>query len=499
MIGLSINKKTKTISGNLIAIPDEMNKLITIKRLCDNSHKHCYEIIQNANNSKELITEEYFNDFIKLISTSYYCSCLSPGYNLKHQEIKNFILTNSKKFKICKLDFIISFMSDTEMHELIEKQIFLDPELIDKLINLEMVHNYNPKTNIINLLISNVPKTKTFEYIIMQMSLFQFSKYLEKINKNFQSQIEIVINKYILKNKINLVQKKNIEIGLKILNTFISKPNIITTIYSVISENICQDKKKEVFNKSILTLDKNLMILLLEKKDIIPDIFTIDKLVEKSYSRPEGAYNSILIAEIIDLLYEYGLIIDKTIIMKLLDHGCYINNLEKHGISVDNEILAKCAHLSYYPYKFDIIPNTDILLKECSKQDNLSTIKKLKEFGGIYTTECLEQACLLQKNGKVIKFLVTECKVKITEKCLENFQEAYKIESLDIILTKYLLQSPIKNSDSNLNKNIDIDSKSTMTITPRNIKINIKDNDIDFILKNKIRKFLEYKKKNYQI
>ena len=50
MIGLSINKKTKNISGNLIANPDEMNKLITIKRQCDGSHKHCYEIIQNANN-----------------------------------------------------------------------------------------------------------------------------------------------------------------------------------------------------------------------------------------------------------------------------------------------------------------------------------------------------------------------------------------------------------------------------------------------------------------
>jgi len=283
MIGLSINKKTKTISGNLIAIPDEMNKLITIKRQCDSSHKHCYEIIQNANNLKELITEGYFNDFIKLTSFSYYSACLTSGYNLKHQEIKNFILTNSKKFKISKLDTLITVMSDTEILELMENQILLDPELIDKLINLELVHNYCPKTNVINLLISNVPKTNTFEYIIMQMSLLQFSKYIEKINKNFPSQIENIINKYIFKNKINLVEKKNIEIGLKILNTFILKPKIITAIYSVISENICKNKKKEIFNKCISTLDKNLMILLLEKKDIIPDIFNIDKLFEKTY------------------------------------------------------------------------------------------------------------------------------------------------------------------------------------------------------------------------
>ena len=59
--------------------------------------------------------------------------------------------------------------------------------------------------------------------------------------------------------------------------------------------------------------------------------------------------------------------------------------------------------------------NTEILIKECSKHDNLNTIKKLKEFGGIYTVECLEEACKVGKNGRVIKYLVTECGVGVTE------------------------------------------------------------------------------------
>ena len=57
--------------------------------------------------------------------------------------------------------------------------------------------------------------------------------------------------------------------------------------------------------------DKELIFLLLENKDIIPNIDTIEKLVEKSYVRTQGCINSKQIADIIDLLCEYGLKIDK--------------------------------------------------------------------------------------------------------------------------------------------------------------------------------------------
>ena len=236
---------------------------------------------------------------------------------------------------------------------------------------------------------------------------------------------------------------------------------------------------------------------MLEKKDIILDINCVNNLVEKSYPRPCGSPNSIRVAEIMDILSLYGLNIDKKIIIKLLKHGCYVNNLEKYGISVDNEILAICAELSYYPYKFDIIPDENILKKECSKQDNLITIKKLKEFGGIYTEECLENACVMQKNSKVIKYLINDCGVKVSECCLKIFQDTYKIETLDLIVEKYISHNhdKTKAEKSEENKYIELNTNSTLSITPRNIKINIKDDTIEYVLKNKIKKFFKCDKK----
>lgn len=478
--------------------PQNEIKLIPIKRQCDNSHKHCIVIVQTANRSTKSITQEYFNDFITMISSgNYYSNCLASQYNYKSGEIRKFIITCSKTLKINNWTSIISFMTDTEMCELIMNQQALEQDLILKLINLDIQqNNYGARTNFLNILITNL-KLKTFEYLLMSMNLNQFSRYLDKMMKNFSQSVEVIINKYFAHVKKDLELKENIQIGIKILNTFIAKSSILTTIYPLISENIDITKKKDIFNKSVLTYDKNLMLLMLEKKDIQPDINTITSLIERCYVRPEGASNSKQIAEIIDLFCEYGLVIDKQIVIKLLEKGCYVNNLEKHDIKVDNEILAKCANISYYPYKFDIIPTSDILEKECSKYDNLNTIKKLKEFGGTYTTKCLEEACGITKNGKVIKFLVNDCGVKVSDTCLEKFQEAYRIDALDTILKKYKSHNPINKSemDDNSNKHVEINEKSTMTVTPRNIKINIKDDLIEYELKNKIRKFFDYKKK----
>lgn len=472
--------------------------LIPIRRTCDNSHKHCQEIVQTASKSVGQISQQYFDDFLILVKSSRYSSCISSYYNLKHNDIKKFIISNSVKLKINNDNWsiLLSYMSDDEIYQLILNQQALEPNISSQLITMEILqtNGYGGRFNLLNMLITNVIKIKSFTHLLMSMNLSEFSKYLDIMTKNFTSSVDNVIIGFIEKNKHNLISS-NTQIGLKIINTFINKPNIIRSIYSLISESISSEQKRLIFDKTISTLDKNLLLQMLENKDFVPDIFTINKLVEKSYPRPEGAHNSKTVSNIVDLLCEYGLKIDKPIILKLLSHGCYVNNFEKHGIVVDNEILAKCADLSYYPYKFDIIPDSDILIKECSKHDNLNTIKKLKEFGGTYTSECLEIACGLTKNGRVIKYLINECGVKISDKCLDEFQRAYKIDALDVVMKKYKIQNPVKKSDTVKEKNIEINEKSTMTVSPRNININLKDDTLEYKLKNKIRKFFDCKKK----
>lgn len=472
--------------------------LIPIRRTCDNSHKHCKEIIQTAAKSKTPISQQYFNDFLTLIGSSRYASCISPHYNSKHNDIKKFIISGSVKLKINNSNWyiILTYMLDDELYQLILNQQALEPNIISQLITMNIVQSngYGGRTNFLNMLITNTPKIKSFTHIFMLMSLSEFSKYLDVITKNFNSSVENVIIEFIKKNKNNL-SGSNTQLGLKIINTLINRPNIIKSIYSLISKSINQEQKKIIIDKTISTVDKSLLLLMLENNDFVPDISTITKLVEKSYISPEGSHNSKSVADIVDILCEYGLKIDKPIVLKLLSHGCYVNNFEKHGIVVDNEILAKCSDLSYYPYKFDIIPNSYILKKECSKHDNLNTIKKLKEFGGIYTPECLEIACGLTKNGRVIKYLINECGVKISDKCLDEYQQAYRLDALDTIMKKYKIQNPVKKSDTDIEKNIEINEKSTMVVSPRNIKIDLKDDTIEYKLKNKIRKFFEYKKK----
>lgn len=495
-----MNLNTKPISTELNnAILFKSQALVKIKKTCDNTHKHCQEVCQIGKQLLHLVNQEYLDDFILMLKSANYNSCLSQ-YSSKHSnDIKDFIIKCSEFLEIKNWDSIILHFSDENINQIITNQKKNIPNFINNILNLDsVIINYGVRANLINTLILTHPiKVKSFENIIMSMSVDQFSIYLNKMTKNNSASFDNIMVKFINFNKQELKLSTNKEIGIKIIHNFINKPQIIKNIYGIISDSLVQTQKIDIFNKCVTTYDKDLMFLMLENRDIIPDVNTITKLIEKSYVRPDGCTSAIMIAEIIDLLCEYGLIITKPIVLKLIDRGCYVNNLEKHGIEIDSEILALCANHSYYPYKFDIKPNVDILIKECSKHDNLNTIKKLKEFGGIYTTECLEEACGVNKNGKVIKYLVNECCVKVSDKCLEKFQESYKIEALDILMKKYKIQNPESyKSNQNQSKVVELDTNSIMTITPKNIKIDETNEEHEYEVKCKIKNFFELKKKN---
>ena len=362
--------------------------LITVKRTCDHRHEHCKDIINQYKNKVNILNENFFNSFI-LMTKGHYNSCLSNYSNPRNSNnIKNFIIDGSQYYKIDNWDSIISFFSDEEMLTLIKNQDNLDKTFINKIIYKEIKNSYNPIL-FINSLISHPIKIKSFEHILMNLKIDDFLKILLKINKSISSNIENIIIKYINKNSKELKPDMNNKICLEIINNFIGKPQIIKNIYQLISKSISFDLKKDIFNKSICLLDKELIFLLLENKDIIPNSDTINKLVEKCYPNINGSRDAIKVAEIIDLLCQYNLKIDKNIILKLLNHGCYVNNIEKHNIEIDQQILKKCSDISYYPYKFNIIPDISILIQECGKTDNLITIKKLKEYGGNYNIDCL--------------------------------------------------------------------------------------------------------------
>merc|ERR1711916_135110 len=96
-------------------------------------------------------------------------------------------------------------------------------------------------------------------------------------------------------------------------------------------------------------------------------------------------------------------------------------------------------------------PDINILIQECSKSDNLITIKKLKEYGGVYNIDCLIEACKLRKNSKVIKFLINDCNIKINDECIKVYQETYHLDGLDIVMKNY---SNRKNEKINIKEDI---------------------------------------------
>ena len=488
-----LNSNTKSQSQS----QSQSQVLVKNKKICDQQHKHCQEICQIGKQMLHLVTQEYLDEFFSMLKAPSYNSCLSQTSNKNSNDIKDFIIKCSEFLEIKFWDPIILYFIDEQTNQIINNQKMYIQNFIEKILNLDHITmNYGQRVNFINALLSHPIKMKSFENIIMSMEIGQFLRYLNKMTKINNAILDNVIIKFVNFNKQALKISGNKEIGIKIINNFINKPQIIKNIYMLISDSLDQTQKTDIFNKCISTYDKDLMFIMLENRDIIPDVNTINKLVEKCYVSSNGFINAKMIADIIDLLCEYGLVITKLIVIKLIDHGCYVNNLEKHGIEIDSEILAKCANNSYYPYKFDIKPNIDILKIECSKHDNLNTIKKLKEFGGIYTVECLEEACGINKNGKVIKYLINECDVKVSDKCLEKFQESYKIEALDILMKKYKIQNPESyKTNQNQSRVIELDTKSIMTVTPRDIKIDRTNEELEYEVKGKIKTFFEFKKK----
>lgn len=480
------------------SIPNTNNMLIPIKKNCDGNHKHCQDIYKEWKKNPNNITQTYLNDFFQIIKLNNYNSCLSQSNNF-HKELKSMFKTVSAFLEIPVWEALLLYCCDDEINTIIKNQIkYLTPSVfIEKILNTDLILNHGPNMNFMNILLLHHPmKLKSFESIIMDMEIGQLSRHLTKMTKNHNNQVDTIIIKYINANKEKLKLPINKEIGLKIINNFINKSQIIKIVYECIQMNITSEEKKDIFNKTIGLRDEKLTLIILESKDIIPDFDSINKLIGNINSGFSFNYHNKNMADFIDLLCEYGLIITKEIIIKLLDNGYYVNNIEKYNIEIDSDILVKCSNNSFYPYKFDIKPCSYILVKECSKGDNLITIKKLKEYGGIYDSECLEEACGISRNSKVIKFLISECGVKVTEKCLQKFQDTYKIEALELIMSQYKKSNPDVKIEQPITRNCQLDPQSVMNITPKNILIDINNNNHDYIIKNKIKKFFDIKKSN---
>lgn len=251
-------------------------------------------------------------------------------------------------------------------------------------------------------------------------------------------------------------------------------------------ENECDNV---IINKLLKTvaIDVSSLVYFLDNIKIIPDSENVKSLLNNPYIKDKN-----MLQKIVNILVIYGLKINKELVLLLLDKNISVDYLEKHGIEVDEDIYTKCAKNNFYPYKLGCKPTDKIIHAEMCKRNNIDKIKDLKELGGIFDICCLEVASGVLNNVKVLKYLVEELKIMPNETCVQNCVLSQKIDNwaqLEILLKNYTNKRVILPQPKS---NIKLNEQSTVVIEPTKLIVN-KNND--YTLKNKMRKFLNYKNK----
>jgi hypothetical protein len=428
------------------------------------------------------------------------CSCsnahnyLSLSYNNKNIKLHKIIETINENDIVIESNYFAQFLPFIEEKtclKIIKTQTLLNKEYCDKLyFDKNIKNSYCNYITFVSLCINNY-RFEILNYTLDNISCQAFIKGYPCLRNINERNFEKIDNLYkTLKKYFDEILEKDTEIT-RILDTFINKPIVIKYIYSLISKSKNYGTiKKILLERCVKTYNKELIITILEESTdnlLSPELLII--LLNQNYFREiDGSYNSKPTAEIIDIFVLYGYEITKDFVLKLLDRGCYVNNIEKYKIDIDNELVLKMSNLNYYPYEFECIPNIEVLLVECSKPNNLDKIKLFKEKGGIYNKDCLIKACGVRKNGKVIKYLVNDCNIKPDLDCIKSFQENHGIEALDILIHNY---SKGNVSDTKTIRQIEIDNSILVSIDKRDFDI---DMEYSYNIRSKIKKLLNYKK-----
>lgn len=463
---------------------------------CNGKHLVCGAFVDKYKNPKtnNELTQELFHRYIGFLNTTNnYNSCVSSyNNNINTAKIVNFVAEACTRFLLGPqwLGQFMTSMSDTQLLAVFKKQVELDNKYVEKIISTDIPSGYGQSTFLSVLVTNYTSKKEATKYIFNLIPIKQFPNIISKFKSNITSNNEDLFAYYI-KTNAAFIDSGTCQ---NLINNLPYRSAIINELFKIIISNPVDTKTKtDILNKAIDNIDKNLIMTIFEScKDIKPTTDMIDSLTKRIYPNASsiGASNSKIIADIVDIFVVYGMKITREIVVKLLNKTCFINNIEKYGIKIDEEILQMCANFSYYPYKYDIKPPKSVLMKECTKTNNIDTLKKLKEAGGIFTTECLIEACKNRNNGKVIRYLINDCGVKSNDECVRVFQETHHLEALDLIIKGYD-NSKAKESDKTV-KYVEIDPNSTLVIEPRTLAIN---NDSDYKFKSKIKKFFDYKKK----
>jgi hypothetical protein len=361
------------------------------------------------------------------------------------------------------LSLLIPHINDANLLEIIKNQITIDNTYIDKLYNENRVKiNYSINNFILTLSCEITPtnsKLNTFTYLINKLTVEKIKRLFENFKSlNILNKIDKIIINYLKKNYNDLIG--NIKLSLELINIFIIKSNIVIEIYNIIKTYLNYDEKIEILNKCLTTLDINLILTILEDSDIKVNE---DILINLPKNIKYHNLSSVKVAEIIDILEMYGLIITRKLILNLLDYRCYVSNILKYNIELDDEIEEKCALLHFYPYIFTKIPSNAVLNIECNKENNLvilTTIGQMNFFRWALNNDIIKYAF---ENYRIIIDKYSHVNSYFKKNLIENNSFSTSDENIDL-----------SKSDGDLeidttNKTIEVIPKYKYPVISRNI------------------------------
>lgn len=393
----------------------------------------------------QVLTQQHFNIMLEYCNSRY-------GPN----KLLDIIYKKSAIFRIQSYYSIINKFNDNEILVILKNQHALNN------FNLKLINNISSD----NL--------KAIDYIIKNINENDMKYVLEKISVNKCVNL-LIDNKSII--------KKSIMYELLHTKLYYIDQIIVFKLYKEFEIGFTDNQKDELLYDSIKTSNVDLVDYILKTRQIKID----SKIVDALYKTSEKYINIIVM-----LLVENGFKVDKTFIIELIKYRKCITNIEQFGIEMDQEILLECARNSYYPesYKYTFKPNEQVLIVECSKDGNYDKINEFYTKGCKYTEKCLEAACLVKNNSKVINFLITKCKIKPTELSIKNFEKAYDIPALTNLIESHLPKKEEKKSEPSYN--CLLNTKSLITIEKQNKEFN---NETEYTIKSKISKLLAMKSK----
>lgn len=410
---------------------------------CDTNHNKCILLsnkIQSLYNHKTLDSTT-LTDYLEFLANSEECYKLQSHRNTVSNLVNEIVPTTHD---ICMIVDIFRDMTSTDgvkiLQKLIDRKIEIHSDILLYVLRSKCILTLAKIRDLLLTII--IPDTKCLEEIclfgyfelilrICNQKVKATTKSLENLLKYYSCQTNYSHANYtteVIMNYITILLKHGANADITCLKI------------------ACETKNIKVVEKML-------------SFKIKPDKSCFDTLIRGNYNRPAKDAN--LVANIIDILIQYGYTLTMDDVICALKQGYYVNNIKRFNFTFDDAFSTTCYKVNYFPYKeIELVKTMECLRIECRKTKNIKKIKDLVAQGFKPDIECLRDACKLNMNFANINYLVKGCKIKPDFDCIRNIAKGLRSAGLDLLIDEYdkPVDEIINEDDESISGNDDDDN-----------------------------------------